>query len=195
MSDDLVVPGFVRDAVAHALPGSWVAVADPAWRGEGVPPEWALLGEWLTAADGTVTDFRENPVHRPSPLSLGWPVPAEPVDAAVQLAATGYGPPEDVHRAVVAAGRLAVALDPGGAVGVVRSPGEPPVVLAFSSDAQLTASGEPPYGVLSPARLVALLPEGHQVLLNPGGAVAMRLDPDDLRHALAERDESRPPAR
>ncbi|MER8041253.1 type VII secretion system-associated protein [Streptomyces sp. NPDC094032] len=196
MSDDLVVPGFVREAVARATPGAWVAVADPSWRGEGPPPEWALLGHWLSGPDGTVTEFRENPAHRPSPLSLDWPAPLEEVDAAVQSAATGYGPPEDVHRALVDAGRLAVALDPDGRVDVVRTaPDEPPVVLVFSSDAQLAAAGDPPYGVLTPAELVALLPAGHQLLLNPGGVVAMRLDPHDLRPAPAGPDERRPPAR
>ncbi|HEY5836678.1 type VII secretion system-associated protein [Streptomyces sp.] len=183
------VPDSVR-AAARVSPDQWIGLVDPTWRGDGPPPGWALIGEWWSDGGGEPTEFRENGEYRPSPLAHAWPEPTDPVDAAVQLSATGYGPPQDVLRAL-AAGPLAVALDGNGAIDVVELPDGRPAVRVFSSAAQVTAAGDPPYGAIRAAELAGLLPPGHWVLLNHGGPVAMRLSPDDLRAARSE-EQPRP---
>jgi hypothetical protein len=175
------VPDYIRVA-AKASPGQWIGLVDPTWRGDGSPPTWAVIGEWRADGGGELAEFRDNAEYRPSPLAHDWPEPTDPVDAAVQLSATGYGPPEDVRRAL-AVGPLAVALDEKGAIKVIKLPDGEPAVLLFSSEAQVTAAGDPPYGAISAPELAELLPPDHWALLNLGGPVGMRLGPEDLRAA------------
>ncbi|RSS75542.1 type VII secretion system-associated protein, partial [Streptomyces sp. WAC06614] len=180
------VPEFVRLA-AKASPGEWIGVIDPTWRGGTAPPRWALVGEWRADAEGEVAEFRENEEYRPSPMANGWPEPTDPVDEAVQLSATGYGPPGDVHKAL-SAGPMAIALDEDNAIDVVLLPDdeESPAVMVFSSDAQITAAGGPRYGVITADQLVEVLPPTHKILVNRAAVVAMRIEPEDLRAAVAE---------
>ncbi|MEZ0156308.1 type VII secretion system-associated protein, partial [Streptomyces griseorubens] len=89
-----VIPEAVR-AAAREAPGHWIGVVDPEWTEERTPPEWAVLGEWRSDDDGDVGTYRANPAYRPSARALGWPEPTDPVDAAAQRAATGYGPVEE----------------------------------------------------------------------------------------------------
>lgn len=177
------IPEFIRDA-ARAAPGQWVGLVDPTWQGEGPPPAWAVVGEWLGDEAGEPVEFRANEQYRPSPLAHEWPNPTDAIDAAVQLSATGYCPPEDCNRALLA-GPLAFALDEAGAVDIVEMPEGDLTVLAFSSDAQVTAAGDPPYAVIALAEVLERLQPGCGILLNLGAPVGMRLDLDELRSALA----------
>ncbi|MFE6054946.1 type VII secretion system-associated protein [Kitasatospora sp. NPDC056446] len=175
------VPEQVR-AAAAAAPGQWISLVDPHWAGEGAPPPWAVVGSWRAGEAGVVEEFEPNEEYRPSPTAHGWPPPTDPVDAAVQLSATGYGPPEDVYRAL-AAGPLAVAADGDGGPGSVGLPDGQWVVPVFSDRSWLAAAGDPLHLVLGAAELADLLPPGHRIVLNPGAPVAMRLEPDLLRAA------------
>lgn len=89
------IPEELREA-AKVAPDHWLGLVDPGWRGEGAPPRWTVAGEYRSGPEGEVVECRENEEYRPSPLALGWPKPTGPVDEAVQLASTGWGPPEDV---------------------------------------------------------------------------------------------------
>ncbi len=94
LPDASLVPEAVRDAARRA-PGHWIGIVDPEWTRPGTPPGWAVVGEWQSDADGSVGEYRANPQYRPSARVLGWPEPTDPVDAAAQRAATGYGTVED----------------------------------------------------------------------------------------------------
>jgi hypothetical protein len=106
------VPDSVREA-ARMAPDHWLGMVDPAWNGEDELPPWAMIGQW-----------RENEDYRPSPSALGWPKPTDDVDAAMQLAATGYGPGEAVTDALAALPEVAVFIPPR----VIRCP--PPLRTA-----------------------------------------------------------------
>ncbi|MFD7800275.1 type VII secretion system-associated protein, partial [Streptomyces anulatus] len=114
------VPDDIR-AAARTAPDHWFGTVDPAWRGEGEPPLWAVIGQWRSDADGEIVEWQRNEQYRPSPGMLGWPEPTDDVDAAMQLAATGYGPVEDVALAAIAA-ELAVRVAPGRGGGRARPP-------------------------------------------------------------------------
>ncbi|MDQ0984513.1 type VII secretion system-associated protein [Streptomyces sp. V2I9] len=176
------VPDDIR-AAARTAPEHWFGMVDPAWRGEGEPPLWAVIGQWRSDADGEIAEWQRNETYRPSPGMLGWPEPTDDVDAAMQLAATGYGPVENVALAAVT-GELAVLTAPdGGAVSACTPEGDA-VVPVFTSPEHLKRAGALAHRVLPLAEAFALVPEGQDLYLNPTGPVALRLSADDLSRAV-----------
>lgn len=176
------VPDDIR-AAARTAPEHWLGTVDPAWRGEGEPPLWAVIGQWRSDADGEIVEWQRNEHYRPSPGMLGWPEPTDDVDAAVQLAATGYGPVENVALAAVAA-ELAVLTAPGGGAVSACTPEGDAVVPVFTSPEHLKRAGALAHRVLPLAEAFALVPEGQDLYLNPTGPVALRLSADDLSRAV-----------
>lgn len=176
------VPDDIR-AAARTAPDHWFGTVDPAWRGEGEPPLWAVIGQWRSDARGEIVEWQRNENYRPSPGMLGWPEPTDDVDAAVQLAATGYGPVENVALAAVAAELAVLTAPDGGAVSACTPEGDP-VVPVFTSPEHLRRAGSLAHRVLPLAEAFALVPEGQDLYLNPTGPVALRLSADDLSRAV-----------
>ncbi|WP_328565025.1 type VII secretion system-associated protein [Streptomyces coelicoflavus] len=178
------VPDEIRKA-AELAPDHWLGMVDPTWAGEGEPPKWAVLGEWRSGPDGTVEEWRPNEDYRPSPRALGWPEPTDPVDEAIQLAASGYGPGDAVPRALVTA-EIAVLLAPGGGPLSAVTPNEEAVVPAFTSPQHLHTSGRFGHELMPAAEVLDMVPAGHLLYLNASGAVSMTVDLDAFRHAVEE---------
>ncbi|MFJ6378998.1 type VII secretion system-associated protein [Kitasatospora sp. NPDC092039] len=176
-------------AAARAAPGQWIGLVDPHWQGEGEPPDWAVIGRWRAGEDGSVEEFAPNEEYRPSPLALDWPAPTDPVDAAVRLAATGYGPSGEVYRELASA-RVAVLLDDSGSIGGFGLPDGEPAVAVFSARSWLEAAGSPAHAVVAPGTLLERLPPGLGIVVNPGAPAAMRLEPGGLWEALEDRDRA-----
>ncbi|MFE7122025.1 type VII secretion system-associated protein, partial [Streptomyces sp. NPDC057654] len=104
---------------ARSAPDQWFGMIDPAWSGAGAPPVWAMAGEWRSGSRGEVVEWRDNEQYRPSLAALGWAGPKDPVDAALQLAATGYCRADAVTRQPASAeepGMLREAVEAVGAV-------------------------------------------------------------------------------
>jgi hypothetical protein len=179
------VPDAIREA-ARLAPDHWLGMVDPTWAGEGAPPQWAVVGQWRSGLDGAIVEWRDNEDYHPSPTALGWPEPTDEVDAAVQLAATGYGPAEAVPEALVALSEAAVFVTPSGEPLPATAPdGETPVVPVFTSPVHLHTSGRLAFALVPIAELVDKLPADHLIYLNPSAAVSMSLEPEVLREALA----------
>jgi hypothetical protein len=170
-------------AAARTTPDHWFGMVDPAWSGAGEPPLWAVIGQWRSDADGEIVEWQRNAEYRPSPGMLGWPEPTDDVDAAMQLAATGYGPVGDVALAAIRA-ELAVLTAPGGGAVSACTPDGDPVVPVFTAPAHLERAGALAHRVLPVAEAFALVPEGQDLYLNPTGPVALRLSAADLTRAL-----------
>lgn len=151
--------------------------------GEGEPPDWAVVGRWRSGQDGEIEEWRPNEEYRPSPQALGWPAPTDPVDEAVQLAATGYGPGEAVSRTLAVA-EVAVLLAPGGGPLSATSPDGAAVVPVFTSPTYLHAAGRFGYELAPVHEVVDRIPEGHVLYLNPSGPVGMAVETDALRQAV-----------
>ncbi|MER5697951.1 type VII secretion system-associated protein [Streptomyces mirabilis] len=162
------VPADIRLAARH-VPDHWLAVTDLQWRGDGPPPSWAVICRWRTGPDGEITHWEANPGHRPSPETLGWPEPTDPIDAAIQRAVTGYGHMEAVVEALTGA-EIAVPTDPHGAPLVAAAPDGTPVVPVFSSAGQLGGHAGLAYRVLLVEELSGVLSDCRHVLFNPGAA-------------------------
>ncbi|MEU6763287.1 type VII secretion system-associated protein [Streptomyces sp. NPDC046853] len=173
------IPEAVR-AAARRAPGHWIGVVDPEWTDERTPPEWAVLGEWQSDESGGVGDYRANPAYRPSAGVLGWPEPTDPVDAAAQRAATGYGSVEEALAALAVA-ELTVVRGPDG--GPLRAAGRDgaPVVLAFTSPAHEFMSAALAHDML-PARELArtLSGSGTWLSVNAGAAAPLLVPADRL---------------
>jgi hypothetical protein len=186
------VPDEIRKA-ARLAPDHWLGMVDPAWSGEGPPPEWALVGQWRSDESGEIVEWQENEDYRPSPEMLGWPDPTDAVDAAVQLAATGYGPGEDVTSALADA-ELAVLVRADGELVTAATTEGGAVVPAFSSPTYLELAGPLAYEIMSVTALVDRIPAAHLLYLNSTGPIPMVLETESLRSAVAERDTGGQPA-
>lgn len=171
------IPEAVR-AAAQRAPGHWIGVVDPEFTDERTPPEWAVVGEWQTDDSGGVGTYRANPAYRPSARVLGWPEPTDPVDAAAQRAATGYGSVDQALAALTEA-EVTVVAGPDGSPLVAAGQDGAPVVLVFTSTEHAFMSTALRHETL-PARDLArsLSGAGTQLLVN-AGAVAPLLAPAD----------------
>ncbi|MFE1246550.1 type VII secretion system-associated protein [Streptomyces sp. NPDC058735] len=178
------VPEEIQEA-ARLAPDHWLGLVDPAWAGEGEPPDWAVVGQWRSGQDGDIEEWRPNEKYRPSPQALGWSAPTDPVDEAVQLAATGYGPGEAVPQTLAVA-EVAVLLGPGGVPVSATSPDGAAVVPVFTSPPYLHAAGRFGYELAPVRELVDRIPDGHVLYLNPSGPVGMAVETDALRRAIEE---------
>ncbi|MFJ5227494.1 type VII secretion system-associated protein [Streptomyces sp. NPDC088400] len=178
---------------ARLLPDQWVSVPDPAWSGDGVPPDWAVPGRWRTDSTGEITQWADNEDYRPSPDALGWPTPTDPVESAIQLAVTGYGPAEEVLRTLAAA-KVAVLTGPDGEPLAVRSSEGGPVIPVFTSPAYYRVVGAFAARLVPVADLVGQLPDGHSLYVNPTGPAGMVMETEALVEEIGaqERGEPRP---
>lgn len=180
---------------ARTAPDHWLAMVDLTWQGEGPPPLWALIGQWRSGPTGEIEEWRDNPEYRPSPQMLDWSEPTDAVDCALQLAATGYGPGQDVSEALARA-EVSVLVTATGTPLAAASPEGTPVIPVYTSQSYLESVGRLLYDRRSVAELVEQLPPGHALYLNPTGPVSMLVDTEELRAALAgvSGSEAREPA-
>ncbi|MEV1019281.1 type VII secretion system-associated protein [Streptomyces sp. NPDC050264] len=173
------IPEAVR-AAARRAPGHWIGVVDPEWTEERTPPQWAVLGEWQSDGDGAVAEYRANPEYRPSARALGWPEPTDPVDAAAQRAATGYGS-VDTALAALAEAEVTVLRAPDGEPLTAAGEDGTPVVLLFTSPAHAFMSPALHHDSL-PARELAraLSGSGASLMANAGAAAPLLVPADRL---------------
>jgi hypothetical protein len=179
VADAPEIPEAVR-AAARRAPGHWIGVVDPEWTEERTPPEWAVLGEWQSDDSGGVGDYRANPAYRPSARVLGWPEPTDPVDAAAQRAATGYGSVDEALAALAEAEITVVRGPDGGPLTAAGRDGAP-VVLLFTSPAHEFMSAALRHDTL-PARELArsLSGSGTLLMVNAGAAAPLLVPADSL---------------
>jgi hypothetical protein len=169
-------------------------MVDPEWQQDGMPPEWAVLGEWQSDESGEVGDYRPNPAYRPSARVLGWPEPTDPVDAAAQRAATGYGSVAEVF-AVLAEAEITVVRGPDG--GPLRAAGldGAPVILSFTSPAHEFMSAALRHDTVPAQELArSLRGSGALLMVNAGAAAPLLVPVDRLLDALPEPEVERVPA-
>ncbi|GLY04414.1 MULTISPECIES: type VII secretion system-associated protein [Actinoplanes] len=136
----------------------WMYAVDPAYEGAEQIPPYAIAGAYPVGEDGSpAEEMIPNPDYRPSPRALGWPAPANEIEAAVQNAATGHGDDAAVRDALLAG---QVFVDPA-----ASSSDE---LHAWTSDRYLPSAGD---WRLLPASSLA----GRVVTLNPGTDLEVRL--------------------
>ncbi|WP_020139994.1 type VII secretion system-associated protein [Streptomyces sp. 351MFTsu5.1] len=174
------LPDDVREA-ARLAPDHWLGVVDPGWRGEGPPPHWAVVGEWRSGLSGEVEEWQPNEEYRPSPASLGWPEPTDPVDAAVQAAVTGYGPLVEAVRALAGA-EISFLRTRDGVPQQLTSPDGTPTVPVFTSAAHQPFALSLTHATL-PA--TALATHGVTLTVNPAGPACLVVTAEEVLEAAA----------
>ncbi|WP_326782887.1 type VII secretion system-associated protein [Streptomyces sp. NBC_00151] len=184
-------PGLVPEptegilAAAEASPNSWCPMTDPSWdERRGPAPDWAVIGWWWSGETGELESWKTNPAYRPSPRALGWPAPTDPVDDVLQLAGTGYLPPGEVTLAL-AGHQVAVFVHAGGEPLTGAAPDRTPVIPVYTSPQYIQMAGRMLYEVRPVSAVVASLPDGHQLYLNPTGPVSMLVETEELIEAEA----------
>ncbi|MEV1049090.1 type VII secretion system-associated protein [Streptomyces sp. NPDC049916] len=179
-----VPPGDIVTAGREA-PDHWLSVTDRHWLGESddaSPPPWAVLGRWRSDAHGEIVAWEPNPDYRPSPAARGWAPPVSDADAAVQLAATGYGPEEDVALALAEASALAVCVTDDGDPAWTRLPGGARALPVFPESPRAAADRLPAHVVMTLPELLQRLPPGRDVVFLSASAPASQLvRADELR--------------
>ncbi|MDQ0988479.1 hypothetical protein QFZ71_005762 [Streptomyces sp. V2I9] len=175
-------------AADRLAPDHWLYLTDPAWRGEGPPPEWAVIGQWRSDSTGEIVAWEDNPEYRRSPEAMGWPEPADAVDRAAQLATTGYGPVEDVTAALAGA-EVAVPVTADGDPVSASAPDGTAVVPVYTSPRYLQSLGQLASVTLPFRELLARVPAGHSLCLNSSAPVSMVLTAEGLADVHAEAAE------
>ncbi|MFC4034389.1 type VII secretion system-associated protein [Streptomyces polygonati] len=174
----------MRDA-ARLAPDHWLGVVDPAWTADAAPPVWAVVGEWRSGPTGEVEEWQPNEEYRPSPRALGWAAPTDPVDAAVQSAVTGYGPPAAALRALAAAEVTVLRSADGGPLAPAGADGLPVVPVFSAAPHEVFAGGfaHDTVSVLALARDLAA--SGTPICVNPAGPARLVVTPDEVLAAAA----------
>ncbi|MGW8062549.1 type VII secretion system-associated protein [Streptomyces ziwulingensis] len=171
-------------AAARLAPDHWISMVDPGWDGEGVPPDRVVVGRWRTGASGEIEEWEDNEAYRPSPEAQGWPEPTDDVDAALQLAVTGYGPVEDALRALATAEVAVLTLPDGTPVTAAVRDGRR-VVPVFTAPPHLDGVGGLAFTHVTVPSLLDRLPPGHAFYVNPAGPAGTVLEPGQLRAHLS----------
>lgn len=192
-TDPPEIPEAVRDAARRA-PGHWIGMVDPEWTHDRTPPEWAVLGEWQSDESGEVGNYRPNPAYRPSGRVLGWPEPTDPVDAAAQRAATGYGSVDEACAALAEAEITVVRGPDGGPLTAAGLDGAP-VILSFTSAAHEFMSAALRHDTVPAQELArSLRGSGALLMVNAGAAAPLLVPSDRLLDAVPEPETERAPA-
>ncbi|CAM5595084.1 hypothetical protein SCANM63S_07601 [Streptomyces canarius] len=165
-------------------PDHWFGMVDPTWQGHGTPPAWAVMGEWRSGVEGEIEEWRDNAEYRPSPAALGWPDPTDSIDEALQLAATGYGPVENLIR-LLATAHVRILLTPDELPLSTQTVDNFPVVPVFTSDAYVRTLNGLRSRTLPMADVMAQIVERHGIYVNPVGPVGMVVEAEPLNAAIA----------
>ncbi|MFJ4896071.1 type VII secretion system-associated protein [Streptomyces sp. NPDC088788] len=173
---------------AKVAPEHWLSVVDRHWDGdEGEPPpSWASLGRWRSDVNGDIVEWEVNTAYRPSPDAHGWAPPVSPLDAAVQLVATGYAS-EGVFALMIADAELAVCVDVDGGLAVMEASDGTYAVPVFPTSPELDQDRLPPHEVMFLPDLLELLADGKEVLVLSSSAPVGQLV--SVRALLAARAE------
>ena len=186
------VPPITDDMrrAARRQPGSWLYVVDPAFDPAGeVPPEGIVGAYPVDDAGDLGEEFTKNPRYRPTPLALRLPEPTDPLDALVQRAATGWAA-ESALVDELAGSSLWLLAGPSGEIFVVDDDGDRRSVWVFTSPvhAERPAPGHA-LQQLSARQVLEAIPEGVDLVVNPGAAASVRIPFSDFEAAARRRDE------
>lgn len=166
---------------ARQAPGTWIYAVDPAFEDAADVPAWAVVGAYRVDERGEIgEEFTGNPNYRPTPLALGFPAPANELEAALQRAVTGHGGDIDIRAAMPAATVFIPHRDGGPGIAGPEAGPERPTVRAYTSERYLPDSDRWRHWERMPLRELAGALGGGDLLLNPGSELELRLSTPEL---------------
>lgn len=160
--------------MSEASASSWYLLMDPEWTAgedETEPPVASIMGLWPVDADGELGRFRANPGYRPRVADA----PADPLDALFRALTARRAVPDQV-RLLLRDSEFEVALWSAGRPLIVRSPDDVSCVLVATSPwYRLSTVEVESWRRVGVEELTDLLPDGTDVLFNPGSPGSLRL--------------------
>jgi hypothetical protein len=144
--------------------------------------EGAVVGYWPVDDDGLVGRFHPNPDYRPADEYS----PTDPLDALLRLAVLGDAELFQL-QAVMVDTLMAVAMNGDGRPMMVPQPDGLCLMIA-TSVRHRAHIGSPDWREVDLYDLVGLLPDGVDVLFNPGGPAVVRLAGAFLRETVLDAD-------
>jgi hypothetical protein len=141
------------------------------------------VGMWPLAEDGSVGRFRSNPEYRP----VNEDSPSDPIDALLRLTMRGDAAVEQLQL-VLADCLVDQAMNGDGRPLISRSADDVPCAVVATSTPHRARIVSPDWRRAGLDEVVAQLPAGTDVLINPGGPAAVRLTGDFLRATTMDRD-------
>jgi hypothetical protein len=166
---------------ARQSPGGWLYVIDPGFDSNGrVPPE-GVVGGYRVDDHGKLTDeWWANPKYRPTPAALRLPQPLDEVEDLQQRVATGWAPEDELRRALWSSTFYVLGGSDEELFVVEEVHGDG--IWAFTSLQRLTKSlPDQGHRQLSWDDLVASLPPGINLILNPGCGATTRIPAAEIR--------------
>jgi hypothetical protein len=162
-------------AEAARKPGQWLYVVDPAFDPDGAVPPYGVVGAWKVDERGEIISgaFRPNEHYRPSPVALGLPAPTDPVDRAVQRAATGHGSEAELVEALL--GSEVFVFDLGTGDLYVIDDEQGPKLQVFTAEDHLPRRDEFRWRRLAGREVARRVAPGADVQVNPGSPASVRI--------------------
>ena len=162
-----------RQAAEH--PGGYLYVVDPEAETADRWPSRSVRGWYAVDEDGQIGSWHANPEHGSS--DGPWPVPSDPVEAAIVGLARGEGDDVALVETIRASAVWAVADEEGGALLATDADGEDycAVYSRPSNDLGRRYSLEETSGAL----LLDALPRPITLLVNADGPIGIRIRIDD----------------
>ncbi|GAA2491437.1 hypothetical protein Ahu01nite_028810 [Winogradskya humida] len=192
----MTTPAEAREAEARAEEApeeSVFLLMDPEWQpvdDADTPPFEAVVGLWPLAADGAVGRFRSNPEYQPTNENS----PSDPIDALLRLALRGDAEMEQLQL-VLRDSLVDQAMNGDGRPLIGKSPDDVPCVILSTSTPHRRRIASPDWRRAGLEDVVATLPDGVDVLLNPGGPATVRLTGEFIRATVDMNDDELEAAR
>ncbi|WP_162002394.1 type VII secretion system-associated protein [Streptomyces sp. CB01881] len=175
-------------AAAKQRPGQWLYSIDPGFDPEGEVPAHGVVGAWQIDQTGNVVRFMHNPNYKPSPMALGLTPPVNDLENKLQLTATGYCSEQVFLDELLRAEILVYSTPERQRPFVISGENDRGVLEGCTSPDYLPQDW--PGAVPMPVRVLAKIPGGVDLRINPGSRVTVTIPFEDLYQAIAASPET-----
>ncbi|BCY13399.1 type VII secretion system-associated protein [Actinoplanes sp. L3-i22] len=164
----------------------YVLLLDPAWSPDDgtEPPVEAIAGLWPMRPDGTTGRFRGNPDYRP----VDPDAPTDPIDSALRDIAYDQAGTE-VLEVVLRDALVEFAGNGDGRPLLAHSPDDVLCAVIATAEPHRRRIAAPQWQRVTVEEVAELLPDGTDLLINPGGPAAIRLTAGFVRRVAAISDK------
>ncbi|MGW4720454.1 type VII secretion system-associated protein [Nocardia sp. NPDC004260] len=161
--------------------GDWFVLFDPTWRGapdQEPPPVEMMVGGWRLEEDGTLGPFRPNPAYRPQTPDT----PSDPLDALLRLVTADEDCGDQIIPALLHT-VVEIACDEHDQPRTAASPDGIPCVVVVTAEIHKQRLASSRWIPVLGSRLSEIIPDGTDMLFNPGSGHPFRLATTAIRAA------------
>ncbi|MFI0805618.1 hypothetical protein SAMN04489729_7062 [Amycolatopsis lurida] len=166
---------------------NWFLLMDPSWRPTSEnepPPIESVVGLWPVEDEGKPGKFRANPEYVPADENS----PSDPLDAVLRLVLQGRAEAEHIQL-LLRDSLFDIAMNGDGRPLITKSPDDIRCVVVATGEPHRRRIVSPDWRRIDLSELIELLPEEVDVLFNPAGPAAVRLNGEFMHESLMMEDE------